>query len=64
MSTLDEKAPKWTLGESRIGTSPGLGFRPMPVKTEQGSMVWLSSKNITTAKTYIDIVDSFLLRKY
>lgn len=61
--TLDEKVPKWTLSESRIGNSPGLGFRPMPINSSQGSLVWLSSKNTTILKSYVDIIDTFLLRK-
>lgn len=62
--TLDDKVPKWTLKESRIGDSPGLGFRPMPMNLSQGSLVWLSSKNTTTTKSYIDVINTFLLRKY
>lgn len=61
--TLDEKAPKWTLSESRIGDSPGLGFRPMPVNISQGSLVWIDQKQITTIKTYTDIIDQFLKRE-
>lgn len=61
--SLDEKVPKWTLDESRIGNSPGLGFRPMPMKLSRGSLVWLSSKNTTILKSYVDTIDTFLLRK-
>lgn len=62
--SLDDKAPKWTLGESRIGESPGLGFRPMPINNSQGSLVWLSNKNVTLLKTYINRIDQFLERKF
>lgn len=64
MMTIDEKVPKWTLDESRIGSNPGLGFRPMPMKSSQGSLVWLDNKNSTKLKGYIDVINTFLLRKY
>lgn len=59
-STLDEKVPRWTLKESRIGDNPGLGFRPMPNKT-QGSLIWLNAKNATK---YVHIIDKFLKRTF
>ncbi|XP_031632333.1 sodium/potassium-transporting ATPase subunit beta-2-like [Contarinia nasturtii] len=58
--TLDKKVPKWTLNESRIGDNPGLGFRPMPLNISQGSLVWLNSRNASTIKNYVDLIDSFL----
>jgi len=38
--TLDQ--PKWILGESIIGTNPGVGYRPMPdQETNSGSsLIW------------------------
>lgn len=63
MWSIDEKVPKWTLGESRIGESPGLGFRPMPSNISQGSLIWFNNKNITSIKDYIQLVDKFLMRK-
>lgn len=61
--TLDEKVPRWTLLESRIGDNPGLGFRPMPKNISQGSLIWLDMKNATKAESFIKNLDAFLLRK-
>lgn len=63
MMTLDDKVPRWTLSESRIGTNPGLGFRPIPKKSSQGSLIWFDVKNTTTVKAYVDSIDEFLSRK-
>lgn len=60
---LDDKVPKWTLSESRIGSNPGLGFRPMPNGTKQGSLIWMDMKNTSTIKFYVDAIDDFLERK-
>lgn len=62
MYTIDEKVPKWTLSESRIGINPGLGFRPMPKNKSQGSLIWMDTKNLTSVKTYVEMIDAFLSR--
>lgn len=60
LQSIDDKKPKWTLDESRIGSNPGLGFRPIPRNVSQGSLIWLDTKNYTTIKLYIDSIDEFL----
>lgn len=60
LKTLDEKKPKWTLDESRIGSNPGLGFRPSPKNISQGSLIWLDTKNYSTIQEYINSIDEFL----
>lgn len=62
-SSLDDKIPTWTLGESRIGENPGMGFRPLNQKLTQGSLIWYDSKNQTAAKEYADMLTKFLERK-
>lgn len=62
--TLDEKVPRWTLTESRIGDNPGLGFRPMPKNISQGSLIWLDMKNTTKSEGFIQTLDTFLKRKW
>lgn len=57
---LDDKVPKYTLSESRIGNNPGLGFRPMPNNTKQGSLIWMDKKNASTIDYYINAIDTFL----
>lgn len=64
MNTLDEKIPRWTLTESRIGDNPGLGFRPMPKNISQGSLIWLDNRNASIYKSYVQSIDDFLSRKH
>ncbi|KAK7576326.1 hypothetical protein V9T40_012612 [Parthenolecanium corni] len=58
LSTLNDEYPKFQLGESIIGASPGLGYRPMATDTEAGSIIWYNktTKNqwITTMKEFVD----------
>lgn len=63
MYTLDDKVPRWTLSESRIGDNPGLGFRPMPKNISQGSLIWLDNKNASILKTYVESINEFLSRE-
>lgn len=63
MATIDDVEPKWTQSESLIGVNPGLGFRPLPAKTEDGALVWYSDQNATTGQRWIDLLDQFLKRK-
>ncbi|KAI4465666.1 sodium/potassium-dependent atpase beta subunit [Holotrichia oblita] len=44
--TLDPRIPKCQMEKSVIGTSPGLGFRPMPDDVES-TLIWLESENKT-----------------
>lgn len=60
MRSLDDKTPRWTLDESRIGSNPGLGFRPAPRNMSQGSLIWLDTTNYTTIELYIESIDKFL----
>jgi len=42
--TIDPQYPKWQLGESRIGTNPGLGFRPRPPEEKvESTLIWFTS---------------------
>jgi len=39
--TIDQRVPKWQLGESRIGENPGLGFRPRPKEENvESTLIW------------------------
>nr|CAD7588162.1 unnamed protein product [Timema genevievae] len=59
--TLDEKNPKWTLGNSLIGTNPGLGFRPLTENVETGgSLIWYRADNESQVKGWTSKLDSFL----
>lgn len=58
--TLDKQTPKWTLSESLIGTNPGLGFRPISNRTEEGSLIWYDSKNETSIRKWTELIDTYL----
>jgi len=57
---MDATSPKWQLGESLIGTNPGLGFRPIAHDVDQGSLIWYDSSNKTQIEYWVERVDSFL----
>ncbi|KAG5868167.1 hypothetical protein JTB14_020311 [Gonioctena quinquepunctata] len=58
--TLSTKEPKWTLEKSLIGINPGLGFRPISSKTEEGSLIWYNITNHTTIEKWVKLADTFL----
>jgi sodium/potassium-transporting ATPase subunit beta len=60
LSTLNPKEPKWKLGESLIGTNPGLGFRPISNETEEGSLIWYDLKDESTTQKWVELLDKFL----
>lgn len=59
-ATLDEREPTWKLDESLIGVNPGLGFRPISNRTEEGSLIWYNITNTTTTNKWVELVDKFL----
>lgn len=64
LATLDENEPKWQLERSLIGTNPGLGFRPISERTEEGSLIWYDQKNKTTIEKWVNLTDKFLQRNF
>lgn len=63
-ATLDEKTPKWQLDRSLIGTNPGIGFRPISDRTEEGSLIWYNTGNATTIKKWVKLLDQFLAGEF
>lgn len=63
MSTIDDRVPKWQQGSSLIGTNPGLGFRPLPSRTEEGSLIWYNEQNVTTRTKWVKLLDEFFKGK-
>lgn len=59
LATIDDKVPKWQQESSLIGTNPGLGFRPLPSRTEEGSLIWYNEQNKTTRMKWITLLDNF-----
>lgn len=61
LSTIDPKEPYFTQSYSLIGSSPGLGYRPISNDVEKdGSLIWYVAKNETNTKVWTDRVASFL----
>lgn len=48
------------LGESLIGTNPGLGFRPMAHDVDQGSLIWYDVSNQTQINYWSNLLDEFM----
>ena len=39
--TIDDREPTWQTDKSRIGTNPGMGFRPRPEdKNIESTLIW------------------------
>lgn len=64
LATLDENVPKRQQDDGLIGTNPGLGFRPISDKVEEGSLIWYNVKNDTSVNKWVHLLDEFLTRKY
>lgn len=59
--TLDMKMPKWQLGESLIGSNPGLGFRPMPKDdTVESTLIWYKASDNGNIEAWTSEIDKFL----
>lgn len=63
-ATLDDKVPKWQLDSSLIGTNPGMGFRPISSRTEEGSLIWYNTGNASTITKWVHLLDEFLEGKF
>ncbi|CAB3372161.1 Hypothetical predicted protein [Cloeon dipterum] len=53
-------SPRWTLDESRIGTNPGLGYRPLSHNTEHHFTLLIVNTKFRTQIRYIKQLDEFL----
>lgn len=60
--TLDERHPKYTLGDSRIGSNPGLGFRPRPRDENiDSTLIWFKNgPNEGSWKYWSDSLEKFV----
>ncbi|KAJ1524229.1 hypothetical protein ONE63_010747 [Megalurothrips usitatus] len=59
--TIDEKIPYFTQDYSLIGSSPGLGFRPIGADAEkEGSLIWFDAKNATNVEVWTSRIEDFL----
>lgn len=60
LSTLNDKEPKWQLDNGLIGKNPGLGFRPIADRTEEGSLIWYNPKNKSSIEKWVKLTEDFL----
>ncbi|XP_063244572.1 sodium/potassium-transporting ATPase subunit beta-2 isoform X1 [Bacillus rossius redtenbacheri] len=59
--TLDPRIPRWQLNQSIIGTSPGLGFRPMPpADNVESTLIWYKATDELNYKHWTDSLKKFL----
>lgn len=59
--TLANDQPKWTLDGSRIGSSPGLGFRPSPPEANiDSTLIWFNATRSETTGHWIQNLKDFL----
>lgn len=60
LATLSPDRPRWILSGSLIGTTPGMGFRPISDNADERSLIWYSASNETEVEKWIQILDKFL----
>lgn len=60
LASVDNLKPKWQLGESLIGTNPGLGFRPISEETERGSVIEFNTKKPAEIDYWTSLIDEYL----
>ncbi|XP_054715690.1 sodium/potassium-transporting ATPase subunit beta-like [Uloborus diversus] len=59
--TLENDQPKWKLDSSRIGSSPGLGFRPSPPPENMDStLIWFNVSREDTVKYWVENLNAYL----
>ncbi|XP_035213513.1 sodium/potassium-transporting ATPase subunit beta-2-like [Stegodyphus dumicola] len=59
--TLENDQPKWKLDSSRIGSSPGLGFRPSPPDENiDSTLIWFNATRNETVKYWVDNLNDYL----
>ncbi|XP_058061683.1 sodium/potassium-transporting ATPase subunit beta-1-like [Anopheles bellator] len=58
--TLNHQYPRWQLDESRIGTNPGVTFRPRAGGMEGTSEIQYVAANKTDVSVWVDLINEFL----
>ncbi|XP_015121594.1 sodium/potassium-transporting ATPase subunit beta-1 [Diachasma alloeum] len=59
-ASLSKQEPRWKLDSSLIGTSPGLGFRPISENTKSGSIIAYNAANTTQVDMWVARLNKFL----
>ncbi|PSN37801.1 Sodium/potassium-transporting ATPase subunit beta-2 [Blattella germanica] len=60
LQTISNEGPKWYLDESLIGSSPGLGYRPMSEGNEESTLIWYNTGVKNNHKNWTKGLDDFL----
>ncbi|XP_043462812.1 sodium/potassium-transporting ATPase subunit beta-1-like [Leptopilina heterotoma] len=60
LATLNEDKPRWILENSIIGTSPGMGFRPISNDLKDEMVISYDTKNSSDINIWIQKLDLFL----
>ncbi|XP_049279285.1 sodium/potassium-transporting ATPase subunit beta-1-like [Anopheles funestus] len=58
--TLNHQHPKWQLDESRIGTNPGVSYRPQPEDAEGPNSIQYIAANKTDVTGWVNLINEFL----
>lgn len=59
--TLENDQPKWKLDSSRIGSSPGLGFRPSPPQDNiDSTLIWFNATRNETVDYWVSNLNEYL----
>ncbi|KAG8178601.1 hypothetical protein JTE90_019707 [Oedothorax gibbosus] len=59
--TLENDQPKWKLDSSRIGSSPGLGFRPSPPDANiDSTLIWFNATRNETTDHWVKNLNDYL----
>lgn len=59
--TLESDQPKWKLDSSRIGSSPGLGFRPSPPDDNiDSTLIWFNATRNETVDYWVQNINDYL----
>ncbi|XP_052893861.1 sodium/potassium-transporting ATPase subunit beta-1-like [Anopheles moucheti] len=58
--TLNHEHPKWQLDESRIGTNPGVSYRPRPEEEENSNSIQYVAANKTDAGLWVEMINEYL----
>lgn len=63
--TISDRYPKWQLGESLIGTTPGLGLRPQsPRQRVDSALISFKEGPDGDYKHWVEDLNQFLERKF
>lgn len=61
LATMNNHYPKWRLDESIIGTSPGMGYRPLPEDPDKsGTAIQYVAANKSSVASWVNLLNTFL----